>query len=116
MVTDIKFLSGLGKSDNLVLDFSLLCYTEEETETHNSENFNFFKGNYVSIKKQLEHTDWPQELDGLSLLQSWTRFAEKSVDLIKNNIPVSKSTLERRECYPCITRPCLDAIKQKRTR
>ena len=33
MVTDIEFLSGLGKSDHLVLDFSLLCYTEEETET-----------------------------------------------------------------------------------
>ena len=44
MVTDIKFLSGLGKSDHLVLDFSLLYYTEEETETHNSEKLKFLKG------------------------------------------------------------------------
>ena len=44
MVTDIKFLSGLGKSDHLVLDFSILCYIEEETETHNLEKFNFLRG------------------------------------------------------------------------
>ena len=36
--------------------------------------------------------------------------------MIKNNIPVSNSTLERRKHNPFITRPCLDAIKQKRTR
>ena len=30
MVTDIKYLPGLGKSDQLVIDFSLICYTVHE--------------------------------------------------------------------------------------
>ena len=116
MVNDITFLPGLGKSDHLLLDFSLDCYTEERVPTKNSEKLNFFKGDYANINNQLLLIDWQQELDGLNLLQSWDRFAEKSVNLITNNIPVSKSTPEGKKSNPFITRSCLEAIKQKRTR
>ena len=43
MVTDIKFLSGLRKSDHLVIDFNLLCYTEEEAGTHNQKKLKILK-------------------------------------------------------------------------
>ena len=110
------FLPGLGKSDHLLLDFSLDCYIEERVPTKNSEKLNFFKGDYVNINNQLLLIDWQQELDGQNLLQSWDRFAEKSVDLITNNTPVSKSTPEGKKSNPFITRSCLEALKQKRTR
>ena len=101
---------------HLLLDFSLDCYIEERVPTKTSEKLNFFKGDYVNINNQLLLIDWQQELDGLNLLQSWDRFAEKSVNLITNNIPVSKSTPEGKKSNPFITRSCLEAIKQKRTR
>ena len=47
MVTDIKYLPGLGKSDHLVIDFSLICYTVQEKKC-STEKRNFFKGDYES--------------------------------------------------------------------
>ena len=116
LVNDISYYPGLGKSDHLVLDFSLDCYTELNTSKNTSEKLNFFKGDYVNLRSQLVDIDWHQELDGLNLMQSWNRFAEKTNNLIKNNIPVSKSPPEGRKRNPFINRSCLDAIKQKRTR
>ena len=40
MVNDIRFLPGLGKSDHLLLDLSLDCYTEERVPTKKSEKLN----------------------------------------------------------------------------
>ena len=62
MVNDITFLPGLGKSDYLLLEFSIDCYTEERVPTKHSEKLNFFKGDYVNINNQLLFIDWQQEL------------------------------------------------------
>ena len=32
MISNIKFLPGVGKSDHLVIDFSLICYTMQENK------------------------------------------------------------------------------------
>ena len=56
MVTNIKYLPGLGKSDHLVIDFSLICYTEQEKKC-STEKRNFFKGDYDRIRDQLSRID-----------------------------------------------------------
>ena len=98
------------------LTLILTVILKKEYQPKNQRNYFFLKGDDVDINNQLLLIDWQQELDGLNLLQSWDRFAEKSVNLITNNIQVSKSTPEGKKSNPFIIRSCLEAIKQKRTR
>ena len=116
MVTDLEFLPGLGKSDHLVLAFTLNCYTVEQQNQRKTEKLNFFKGDYNTVRDQLSLVDWNYELDGLNLLQSWSRFAEKIIDLIENYIPASKPGQSSNKYNPFITRSCLEAVKHKRKR
>ena len=115
MVTDIKYLPGLGKSDHLVIDFSLFCYTVQEKKC-SAEKRNFFKGDYDRIRDQLSRIDWHQELNEMNLPQSWSQFAEININLIQNYIPVSKRSRDGSKYSPFIKKPCLDAIKEKRKR
>ena len=73
MVTDLEFLPELGKSDLLVLAFTLNCYTVEQQKQCKTEKLTFFKGDYNKVRDQLSLIDWNYELDGLNLLQSWSR-------------------------------------------
>ena len=106
-------MPGLGKGDQLVIDFSLICYTIQENKC-STEKLNFFKGNYNNIRNQLSLVNWHDDLNGMNLLQSWSRFAEININLMKNNIQVSKPNRDGSNCTPFITRPCLNAIKEKR--
>ena len=114
MVNEINLLTGLGKSDHLVIDFSLIFDTKEESNVCSTDKLNFFRGNYNEIRHQLSLRNWHQELNGLNLLQSWQRFAELNINLIKNNIPVNKPNQEGNKNIPFLTRPCFDAMKTKR--
>ena len=111
MVTDIKYLPGLGKSDHLIIDFSLICYTVQE-KICSTEKRNFFKGDYDRIRDQLSRIDWHQELNDMNLPQSWSQFSEININLIQNHIPVSKPSRDGSKYSPFIKKPCLDAIKE----
>ena len=115
IVTNIKYLPGLGKSDHLVIDFSLICYTVQEKKC-SIEKRNFFKGAYDRIRDQLSRIDWHQELNDMNLPQSWSQFAEININLIQNHIPVSKPSRDGSKYSPFIKKICLDAIKEKRKR
>ena len=43
-----------------------------------TEKFNFNKGDFSACRENLEEVDWNSCMDGLSLAESWTGFAEKN--------------------------------------
>ena len=116
MVEKVNFLSSLGKSDHLVLTFNLVCYTIPDFKSEQKSKLNFFKGDYVSIREELNKIDWAVTLDGMDLLHSWECFADINIELMKSHIPVSKPPQDCSKSKPFITRQCLDAIKLKRRR
>ena len=56
MIDNIRYLPPLGKSDHLVIQFSLITYINRfRTQT---EKFNFFKGNYDQLRTNLRNIAW----------------------------------------------------------
>ena len=58
MVENVNLLASLGKSDHLVLTFNLVCYTISHPKNEQKSKLNFFKGDYVSIREELDKIDW----------------------------------------------------------
>ena len=61
MVNNLSYLPGLGRSDHIVLQFTLACYTELHAPTAASLNYN--KGNYDLLRGLLREVDWYQMHD-----------------------------------------------------
>ena len=60
MLSDLKVLAPLGKSDHSVLSFQLNCYMA--TEVFKDERRNYNKGDYCKLRKELS-IDWDALLD-----------------------------------------------------
>ena len=58
LVNYIQFSSGLGASDHLAYSAYLLC--DPGIRDSETLKYNFQKGDYVSINKQLQSVDWGQ--------------------------------------------------------
>ena len=69
MISKLQHLLSFGESDHLVLTFNFICYTENIQENINRTRFKLFKGDYQSIRVQLEQTDW----DGRVRWEVWKR-------------------------------------------
>ena len=113
MVSDIQYNPSVGRSDHLVLSFKFICYTPNTSKNNTHSTYNFFKGDYQSIKSQLEQTNWEGEMEGLDLSSSWLWFTEQYIDLLEKFIPESKPRQKREKAGPVVTQSCLDAIKNK---
>ena len=87
MVSNLQYKPGLGKSDHLVLEFTYNCYIGSSDPQ--PRNY-FFKGNYRKISEKLEENSWEQDLQGTSLSEAWEILTEKLIQLVEENVPVSK--------------------------
>ena len=107
IVNDIQFCSGLGASDHLVYSAYLLC----DPEIRNSETlkYNFHKGDYVSINKDLQSVDWGQ-LHNMNVQESWDIFQEKLQSSIENHITIKRKSKKKQKWTD---KKCLDAVKKK---
>ena len=81
MIEKIDYHPSLGKSDHLVLMFNFNCCINNNF--YPTEKFSFNKGDYCACREFLEEVDWNSCMDGLSLAESWTGFAEKIVNVIR---------------------------------
>ena len=116
MIENLTTHPSLGKSDHLILSFNYICYTLPDFKCEQKSRLNFFKGDYVSIREELDKINWTNNLNGMDMLQSWRSFAEINIDLMEKYIPVSKTSQGCGKPKPFITRQCIDAIKLKRRR
>ena len=116
MIENLTTHPSLGKSDHLILSFNYICYTLPVFKCEQKSRLNFFKGDYVSIREELDKINWTNNLNGMDMLQSWRSFAEINIDLMEKYIPVSKTPKGCGKPKPFITRQCINAIKLKRRR
>ena len=114
MIDNIRYLPPLGKSDHLVIQFSLITYINRfRTQT---EKLNFFKGNYDQLRTNLRNIAWDEAItEAMNLKESWESFTDIINHEVRENIPVCKA-FKRKHDTPWITRTSLKAIKKKHTK
>ena len=93
----------MGKSDHCVLEFKCICKIIKENSTKEIKQYQ--KGDYISIKKEMDPTDWRCELpDTKNVNDNWTSFLnilksmeEKyipkkiiNLDKIRNDFPITE--------------------------
>jgi hypothetical protein len=75
-ITDIRYISPIGKSDHIVLLFNIECYTDLQGL---SEKCVFHKGDYTSISECLENVSWDAELSRCSSVNDkWSYFLKET--------------------------------------
>ena len=108
-VSNLQYKPGLGKSDHLVLEFTYNCYIRSSDPP--SKKLIFFKGDYMKINEKLEEKNWEQDLQGTSLSEAWEILTEKLIQLVEENVPVSKVSSAADHKTPYVSHKCMVAIK-----
>ena len=58
MVTNLEYLSPLGRSDHTILKFTLTCYAEEEAP---KIRVSYDRGNYTKFNEIMQNIDWEEK-------------------------------------------------------
>ena len=87
MIDRIKYLFPLGKSDHVIIQFSLISYISRfRLQT---EKLNFFMGDYEKIRSNLKDIEWEERITkAMNLQESWECFTDLINHEVKRNIPV----------------------------
>ena len=90
-ISEIMHDSPLGKSDHDTLIFDFKCYAERSAPT---ESFNYFKGDYESMVKDLQESNWSNKIvesaETLSVEDMWLRIKGKLQLLRDKYVPKYK--------------------------
>ena len=112
MTDRIKYLPPLGKSDHVIIQFSLISYISSFRSQ--TEKLNFLKGDYEKIKSNLKDIEWEERITkAMNLQESWGCFTDLINHEVKRNIPLLKSF--NKNPIPWMTRSRLRSIKKKHT-
>lgn len=113
MISDLEYLSPLGKSDHCVIQFSYNCYTR--LKTNNRTKMNYDKGNYVDFNKEIQNTDWNEILNPNDHIdRNWTKFVDKLKQLESRYIPSRKpKTSKKRKSEFQLDKKTYDKVKEK---
>ena len=114
MISELKYMAGLGKSDHLQLTFNFNCYIE--VKRHFFKKHNFFKGKYTELANDLSTIDWDGVFNGLDLSDSWDILTDKITGLIEKYIPESRVSSRQCKKNPIVNNDCIEAIKRKHTK
>ena len=86
LVSDIKQLPPIGKSDHSVIVFSL---ETEVLRTRVAPKRNYYKGDYVAMRRELSDVNWIEEFSGLESLDTiYTRFTKIVASMEEQFIPM----------------------------
>lgn len=77
--------SPLGKSDHAIISFDYLCYFNISND--NSEKYQYFKGDYISICKELDEENWDILFNNKEVDEMWTIFKSKLFTSMDKHIP-----------------------------
>ena len=77
MFDNLRSCAPLGKSDHLDLIWTYQIYTGIYSRSGKSKVYNYMKGHYESMKRELELLDWESEMDGKSVGRMWSGFKSK---------------------------------------
>ena len=96
MVTDLKHLPNLGRSDHIVLSFRVALYTVLQDSGQDRLNFN--REDFAGLNKLLSEHDWSQ-LTTLDVDTGYGALKEVINCGISQYIPVSKSSNTKKNIY-----------------
>ena len=109
MVQNLHALPGLGKSDHIVLRFSLVGYTSQEPSTVPRLSLN--RGDYARLAKLASETSWSVPED-TSVNAQYQSFRSKLENLCLQCIPYQQPRHRRRNIY--MTKEAMSLRKKKR--
>ena len=97
MVDNLRSCAPLGKSHHVGLACTFQIYTGVYSRPGKSKVYDYMKGDYESMKRELELLDWESEMDGKSVDRMWSCFKstlyavrDKYIKEKKNNRPSPK--------------------------
>ena len=67
---DLKYEVPIGKSDHVCLSWRFVLEAPEQNSS-SIRQFNYWKGDYASIRRELEQVDWNSVLETSSVEESW---------------------------------------------
>ena len=94
MVEQVNYKTPLGKSDHVVLDWSVTLMAKETTS--NQPKRNFWKGNYDEISSGIRIIDWKKLLGGKSVNDMWLTFRKVLHDLIDLHVPLKEEVRKKK--------------------
>ena len=89
LVEAVHYEAPLGKRDHVVLTWSLVVEPKER-KFSNDNRYNYWKGNYDNMIKELQTVDWQQEFSGRDVNDMWLVFRDKLQNAVVNHVPVSR--------------------------
>lgn len=85
VVDDVRYLAPLGKSDHVCLTMS---YIQAQLRREgNQSKFDFWKGDYGEMKRDLQEIDWEKELERKGTNEAWTFFRGKLSATVEAHVP-----------------------------
>jgi hypothetical protein len=107
IISDISTIAGLGKSDHFSL---LITLNSTVKQQQNPKRPNFNKTDFEALKQILAECSW-DELQDLSVNDTWARIKEKICDAINRTTPLSGSGGRKGKSW--MDRGTLDSVRKK---
>ena len=113
MIDSIEKVSPPGRSDHMGLKWNFIVRGKVKKDSAPQERFQFTKGNYEEMNKELRDTDWDSTLGNESVETQWTTFKEKLIELSEKHIPKRKAKTKYKN--PWCNRELKNELKKKNT-
>jgi len=88
-VEDLKYKVPIGKSDHVCLSWRFVLEAPEQN-CSGIRQFNYWKEDYASISRELEHVDWNSVLETSSVEESWLSLKTQLTAVMNKYIPRRK--------------------------
>ena len=89
IIKNLRIGEPFGSSDHQIVRFDVVKYKITTEEIRNK--FNYFKGNYESIRDKIKEIDWDIIFEHLDVEQMWTILRDKLHKLRDEFIPLAKN-------------------------
>ena len=100
MISNIEYLSPLGKSDHCVIQFDINCQFQPGNSTKTRKCFD--KGDYHGLNQAIKDIDWEHTLSSDDVDSNWRKFHEIIKELDSKYIPTRTIKLSNKgkRCFP----------------
>ena len=85
MVSDLNYLSPLGKSDHSVIVFKFNCYTQQDNTGR--VKYYYDRANFTGMKRDLLEIDWQAALDSTDINTHWNTLKTVLLDIQDKYVP-----------------------------
>jgi endonuclease/exonuclease/phosphatase family metal-dependent hydrolase len=112
-ISEVRYCAPLGKSDHVVLRFSIQCYADRALTSDRRPIYH--KGDYEKMREHLSVIDWDSNLEVCTNVNTmWDTFMDVIDAQIKTHIPTTNPHNSGRKSKPLwLSRNALRLVKRK---